>query len=195
MSVPEIALIAIGLSMDAFAVSITLGLSITSDTPVKKQKLVLFLIPGLYFGFFQALMPFIGYSVGALFARNIQDLDHWIAFALLGVIGGKMIKESFSKEEKKLNENPFQIVKMLLLAIATSIDALVVGITLSFFNVNIFLAILIIGLTTFCISSVGVKIGNIFGTRFKSKAEFFGGAVLIMLGVKVLIEHLFFISH
>ena len=196
MGVLEIALIAIGLSMDAFAISIMLGLSITSDTPVKNQKLVFFLIPGLYFGFFQALMPFIGYSAGTVFAQNIQDLDHWIAFALLGFIGGKMIKDSFSKEEEtKLNGNPFQFFKMLLLAIATSIDALAVGITLSFFQLNIFIAILIIGLTTFCISSVGVRVGNIFGSRFKSKAEFFGGAVLIMLGLKILIEHLFFISH
>ena len=192
MGVLEIALIAIGLSMDAFAVSVTLGLSIASENPVKKTKVVHFLIPGLYFGFFQALMPFIGFSVGALLARNIQDFDHWIAFVLLGFIGGKMIKDSFSKEEKKLNENPFKCLKMLLLAIATSIDALVVGIAFSFFHMNIFPAIFIIGLTTLCISSIGVIIGNIFGTRFKSKAEFLGGAVLIMLGFKILFEHLFF---
>jgi len=184
MGLPEIVIIAIGLSMDAFAVSITLGLS------ARKPKLKEFLMPGLYFGFFQALMPLIGYFAGINFANKIQNSDHWAAFILLGVIGGKMIKDGFSKKEDKVNENPYIAGTMLLLAIATSIDALAVGITFAFFKVNIFSAIIIIGLTTFCISIGGVKIGNIFGTKFKSKAEFIGGAVLVILGIKILIEHL-----
>jgi len=185
MGVLEIILIAIGLSMDAFAVSITLGLS------VEKPKIKEVLIPGIYFGFFQALMPLIGYFSGISFSEKIQNFDHWIAFVLLGFIGGKMIVESFSKEEKKINENLFLFTKMLLLAIATSIDALAVGVAFSFFDVSIFKSILIIGLITFCISIGGVKVGNLFGAKFKSKAEFFGGAVLILLGLKILIEHLF----
>jgi putative Mn2+ efflux pump MntP len=186
MSLLEIILIAISLSMDAFAVSVTLGLS------VKKPTTKEFLIPGIYFGVFQALMPLVGYFTGISFAGKIQSFDHWIAFALLGIIGGKMIWESFSKEEKKVNANPFLFTKMLLLAIATSIDALAVGITFSFFEINIFRAILIIGLTTFCISTCGVKIGNLFGTKYRSKAEFIGGAVLVVLGIKILVEHLWF---
>jgi len=185
MSFTEIILIAIGLSMDAFAVSITLGLS------VSRLKTKEYLIPGIYFGFFQALMPFIGYYTGALFSDKIQNLEHWIAFVLLGFIGGKMIKESFSKDEEINSENPFGIVKMLLLAIATSIDALAVGITFAFFKINIYTAIIIIGLTTFVISIGGVIAGNIFGAKYKSKAEFFGGVVLVLLGLKILIEHLF----
>jgi len=187
MSLLEIILIAIGLSMDAFAVSITLGLS------VKKPMLKDMLIPGLFFGFFQALMPAIGYFAGFYFVDKIQAFDHWIAFALLGIIGGKMIKESFSKTEKteESNENPFKFTKMLVLAIATSIDALAVGITFAIFKVNIIMAVIIIGFTTFIISIGGVKIGSIFGTKFKSKAEFLGGVVLIGLGIKIVLEHLF----
>ncbi|MDR0502432.1 MAG: manganese efflux pump MntP family protein [Treponema sp.] len=182
----EIALIAIGLSMDAFAVSITLGLS------VKKPTLKEYLIPGLYFGFFQALMPLAGFFAGTLFAEKIQHLDHWIAFILLSVIGAMMIKDSLSKDEKKHDENIFKFINMLLLAIATSIDALAVGVTFAFFRINIFSAIAVIGLTTFFISIGGVKIGNIFGAKFKSKAELLGGIVLVVLGVKILIEHIFF---
>jgi len=185
----EILVIAIGLSMDAFAVSITLGLS------VKKPTIIEVLTPGLYFGFFQAFMPLAGFFAGTYFARNIQFLDHWVAFILLGCIGGNMIKDSFSREEEKAAENPFQFMKMLLLAIATSIDALAVGITFSFFKLNIFTAILITGLTTFCISTAGVRVGALFGTRFKSKAEFAGGAVLVLLGLKILIEHLLFATN
>jgi len=184
MGLLEIILIAIGLSMDAFAVSITLGLS------VKNPKLKEFLVPGIYFGFFQAIMPLVGYLGGINFANQIQDLDHWVAFILLGFIGGKMIKDSFSKKEEKVKEKPFLCSTMLLLAIATSIDALAVGITFAFFEINIFRAIILIGLTTFCISVGGVKIGNIFGIKFKSKAEFIGGIVLVILGLKILIEHL-----
>jgi len=169
--------------MDAFAVSITLGLS------AKNPKIIEILIPGIYFGFFQALMPLIGYFGGTYFARYVQSLEHWVAFVLLGFIGGKMIKDSFSKDEEKTDTHPFQFMKMLLLAIATSIDALAVGVTFAFFKLNIFTAILIIGLTTFCISTAGVKTGIIFGTKFKSKAEFVGGAILVLIGVKILIEH------
>jgi putative Mn2+ efflux pump MntP len=186
MSFWEIIVIAIGLSMDAFAVSVTLGLS------VRKPKFIEIFIPGFYFGFFQALMPFAGYFAGTYFAKNIQFLDHWAAFGLLGFIGGKMIKDSFSKEEEKPDEAPFKFIKMLLLAIATSIDALAVGITFAFFELNIFTAVLITGLTTFFISTAGVKAGNLFGAKLKSRAEFTGGAVLVMLGLKILIEHLFF---
>jgi putative Mn2+ efflux pump MntP len=171
--------------MDAFAVSITLGLS------VKKPKTKELLIPALYFGLFQALMPLIGYFAGINFANKIQSVDHWVAFVLLGFIGGKMIKDSFSKDENKVKEKPFQFSTMLLLAVSTSIDALAVGITFAFFEINIFMAIIIIGLTTFCISTGGVKIGNIFGAKYKSKAEFIGGAILVILGLKILIEHLF----
>ena len=184
MDLLEIIIIAIGLSMDAFAVSITLGLS------VEKLKIKEVLIPGIYFGFFQALMPFIGYFSGIHFANKIQEFDHWVAFVLLGFIGGKMLKDSFSKDEAKVNKNPFLFKTMLLLAIATSIDALAVGITFAFFEINIFRAIIIIGLSTFCISVIGVRIGNAFGAKFKSKAEFFGGIILVVLGLKILIEHL-----
>jgi len=184
MGLIEIILIAIGLSMDAFAVSVTLGLS------VKKPKIKEIIIPGIYFGFFQALMPLIGYFTGISFVGKIQNLAHWLAFVLLGLIGGKMIVESFSKKEKQVNENQFQFMKMLLLAVATSIDALAVGVTFSFFDVKIFNAIIIIGLITFGISIGGVKVGNLFGMKYRSKAEFFGGAVLILLGLKILIEHL-----
>ena len=182
MSLLEIMLIAVGLSMDAFAVSVTLGLSVQKPKPIE------YLIPGIYFGFFQALMPFIGYFAGTYFAGKIQHLDFWIAFALLGFIGGKMIKDSFAKDEETAPS--FNFVKMLVLAVATSIDALAVGITFAFFAINIFIAVLIIGFTTFCLSIAGVKIGNLFGARFKSKAECAGGIVLVLLGVKILIEGL-----
>jgi len=180
----EIILIAISLSMDAFAVSITLGLS------VKKPTLKEYLIPGTYFGFFQALMPLTGYFAGTFFAEKVESFAPWIAFGLLGVIGGKMALESFSKDEDDARENKFHFVNMLLLAIATSIDALAVGVTFAFFKINILAAIAIIGFATFCISTGGVKIGNVFGTKFKSKAELLGGVVLVALGVKILIEHL-----
>ena len=186
MSLLEILLIAFGLSMDAFAVSITLGLSV--NRPTTKE----ILLPGIFFGFFQALMPIIGYFAGIYFASRIQEFDHWIAFALLGIIGGKMIKESLSKDERKPNENSFLLIKMLVLAIATSIDALAIGVTFAFLNVHIFKAVIIIGFITFFISMCGVKIGNIFGAKFKSKAEFMGGAVLVLLGVRIVLEHLFF---
>jgi len=184
MKLLEIVLIAVGLSMDAFAVSITLGLS------VKKPKTREILVPGVFFGFFQALMPITGYFAGFYFASKVEEFGPWIAFILLGIIGGNMIRESLSKKEDNLNEDYFQFLKMLVLAIATSIDALAVGVTFAFFKINIFKAAIIIGLITFFLSMVGVKIGNIFGTKYKSKAEFTGGAVLVLLGIKIVIEHL-----
>jgi putative Mn2+ efflux pump MntP len=183
----EIVLIAMGLAMDAFAVSVTLGLS------KKNPKLKEIIIPGIYFGFFQALMPTIGYFVGIYFANKIQDFDHWIAFVLLGFIGGKMIKDSFSKEtDEKTGGYSFKFMKMLVLSVATSIDALAIGITFAFLKVNIIKAALITGIITFFISICGVKIGNIFGTKFKSKAELIGGLILIIIGIKIIIEHIFF---
>jgi putative Mn2+ efflux pump MntP len=189
MGILEIVLIAVALAMDAFAVSITLGLSVTK--PGAKELI----IPGIYFGFFQALMPAIGYFSGSYFAHRIQNFDHWIAFALLGFIGGKMIKDSFSKgkDEEKQEEYVFKFSKMLVLSIATSIDALAVGITFALFEVNIFRAASITGIITLFISLCGVKIGNVFGSRFRSKAEFIGGAVLVLIGMKIVIEHVLFI--
>ncbi|MDR2790485.1 MAG: manganese efflux pump MntP family protein [Campylobacteraceae bacterium] len=186
MGLLEIVFIAVGLAMDAFAVTIVLGLSAKSTRHV--------IVPSLYFGFFQAFMPLIGYFGGVSFAAQIQDLDHWIAFILLVIIGSIMIKGSFSKEKTEpcSGENSFGHVKLLLLAVATSIDALVVGMTFAFFEVNIFKATLIIGAITFFISICGMKTGKKFGTKLKSKAEFTGGIILIAIGIKILIEHLFF---
>jgi putative Mn2+ efflux pump MntP len=188
MGLLEIVFIAIGLAMDAFAVSITLGLSVEKPSP----KAIL--IPGVYFGFFQFLMPGIGYFAAFFFVNKFEHLDHWIAFALLGLIGGKMIKDSFSKngEAEKEGGNPFGFVKMLGLSIATSIDALAVGTTFALFKVPIYRAIFITGVVTFFIAMAGVLIGNAFGTRFRSQAEFAGGAALIIIGIKTVIEHLFF---
>ncbi|MCL2178716.1 MAG: manganese efflux pump MntP family protein [Proteobacteria bacterium] len=188
MSLLEIILVAISLSMDAFAVSIMLGLS------TKKLALKEILAPGLFFGFFQALMPLIGYFAGIYFVDKIQTIAHWLAFALLVLIGGKMIKESLSKSnvEGEEDKNSFQFLRLLGLAIATSIDALAIGITFAFLKVNVALAATITGLITFAISTCGLKLGHIFGIKFKSKAEFIGGCVLIILGVKILTEHLFF---
>ena len=183
MGLFEIVVIAIGLSLDAFAISISLGLLVTKSKPIQ------YFIPGIYFGFFQAIMPYIGFRTGTLFADRVQTFEHWVAFVLLAVIGGKMIYDSFSKDTEKTDETPFGWIKMMLLALATSIDALAVGVTFAFFPINIYLAIIIIGVTTFFISFVGVKIGNMFGAKYKSKAEFIGGAVLVLLGIKILVEH------
>lgn len=185
MSVIELLVLALGLSMDAFAVSICKGLS------VPKLQAKHCLICGVYFGGFQALMPLIGWALGIRFQSMITNIDHWIAFALLAVIGANMIKESFSKEEE-CPDASFGFKTMLTLAVATSIDALAVGVTFAFLDVSIVPAVLLIGVTTFVCSAVGVKIGNVFGNRFQSKAEFLGGLVLIAIGLKILIEHLFF---
>ena len=185
MSVIELLVLALGLSMDAFAVSICKGLS------VPKLQAKHCLICGVYFGGFQALMPLIGWALGIRFQSMITNIDHWIAFVLLAVIGANMIKESFSKEEE-CPDASFGFKTMLTLAVATSIDALAVGVTFAFLNVSIVPAVLLIGATTFVCSAVGVKIGNVFGNRFESKAEFLSGLVLIAIGLKILIEHLFF---
>ena len=171
--------------MDAFAVSICKGLS------VPKLQAKHCLICGIYFGGFQALMPLLGWLLGIRFQSLITNIDHWIAFVLLAVIGANMMKESFSKEEE-CPDASFGFKTMLTLAVATSIDALAVGVTFAFLDVNIVPAVLLIGATTFVCSAVGVKIGNVFGNRFQSKAEFLGGLVLIAIGLKILIEHLFF---
>ena len=182
MSFIELLLLAVGLSMDAFAVSICKGLSVGR---LKPRHCV---TAGAYFGGFQALMPLLGWLLGRQFEGLIKSVDHWIAFGLLGIIGANMIRESFGKDEN-LNDS-FSVKAMLPLAIATSIDALAVGVTFAFLDVNIILSVSLIGATTFAISAAGVKIGNVFGTKFKSKAELLGGAILVLLGVKILIEHL-----
>ncbi|MBE7012182.1 MAG: manganese efflux pump [Ruminococcaceae bacterium] len=183
MEIWELFLIAVGLSMDAFAVSVCKGLSL------KKIKAKHTLIAGLYFGGFQAMMPLIGYFAGRYFERFITNIDHWVVFVLLGLIGGNMIKEALGKEEE-LNCD-FNVRAMLPLAIATSIDALAVGITFAILpDVNIFAAVSFIGVITLVLSAVGIYIGNIFGLRYKSKAELLGGIVLIGIGLKILLEHL-----
>jgi len=187
MSIWELFIIAVGLSMDAFAVAICKGLS------VKKAEIRHCVIVGLYFGGFQALMPLIGYLLGANFQALITKYDHWIAFILLGFIGGNMIKESFDKDDDELPPS-FTFRAMLPLAVATSIDALAVGVTFAFLQVNILWAVVLIGLTTFAFSWAGVKVGNIFGAKFKARAEMFGGIVLILMGIKILLEHLGFLG-
>ena len=183
MSLLELFAIAVGLSMDAFAVAICKGLS------VEKAEIKHCLITGLYFGGFQALMPLIGFFLGEKFQALITRYDHWIAFVLLALIGGNMIKESLDKEQDALPPS-FDFRAMLPLAVATSIDALAVGVTFAFLQVNILWAVALIGVTTFAFSWAGVKVGNLFGAKFKSRAEFFGGAVLILMGIKILLEHL-----
>lgn len=178
----ELLLIAVGLSMDAFAVSVCKGLS------VKKVGVKHAALAGLYFGGFQFLMPVIGYLLGFRFESVIENIDHWVAFVLLAFIGGNMIKESFGKAEE-LNDD-FGVKTMLLMAIATSIDALAVGITFAFLEVQILPAAGLIGVTTFLLSFVGIYIGNAFGTRYKSKAELAGGIILVVIGVKILLQHL-----
>ena len=183
MGIIELIVLSVGLAMDAFAVAVCKGLSMS------KMKWKNACIIGIYFGLFQAIMPFIGYILGISFQDKICSIDHWIAFILLGVIGLNMIKEAISKENEKQNDS-IKFKDMLILAIATSIDALAVGITFAFLNVNIWVAISLIGIITFAISIAGVKIGNIFGDRYEKKAEFAGGLILILLGIKILLEHL-----
>lgn len=183
MGLLELFILAVGLSMDAFAVSVCKGLAMPKIS-VKKAVIV-----GIWFGGFQALMPALGYLLGSQFKDSITAVDHWIAFILLGIIGGNMIREACSGECEKEN-NSLDIKTMFLLAVATSIDALAVGITFAFLKVNIVAAVSFIGATTFIISAAGVKIGNIFGTKYKAKAELAGGVILILLGLKILLEHL-----
>lgn len=183
MSILEILLLGIGLSMDAFAVSICKGLS------AKRLQTRHYLIIGAWFGGFQALMPTIGFFLGSTFEQYITAFDHWVAFVLLSAIGAGMIKESLSKEESNGNDS-FSFKTMLLLALATSIDALAVGITFAFLVERIVPAVCLIGVITFLFSAAGVKLGNVFGTKYKSKAEFAGGVILILLGTKILLDHL-----
>lgn len=182
MHLSELIIIAIGVSMDAFAVSICKGLSVRSLQPKHAC------LTALWFGGFQALMPLIGYYLGVSFADFVSSVDHWIAFVLLGIIGGNMIKESFSKDECDYSPD-FSFKTMLSLAVATSIDALAIGVSFAFLRVNIWTSVLIIGLTTGAFSAVGVCIGKFFGCRYKSKAEFTGGFILVAMGLKILLEH------
>ena len=189
MGIIEMLMLAIGLSMDAFAVSICKGLCMKKAT-LKSQA-----ICGAWFGGFQGLMPLIGFFLGTLFAEAIQAFDHWVAFVLLGIIGVNMLKEAFSKETVDScdvsGEADLSVKTMFVMAVATSIDALAVGISLAMAgNVNIWLAVALIGVTTFVLSAVGVKVGNVFGSRYEKKAQFCGGAILILLGLKILLEHL-----
>lgn len=189
MTIFELLVLAVGLSMDAFAVSVCKGLS------VKKAGIKEMCCAGAWFGGFQALMPAIGFLLGSTFSRFITNFDHWIAVVLLAFIGVNMLREAFSKEEENEiqsdGKSPMNAKEMFLMAVATSIDALAVGITFALLpNVNIFAAVSFIGVTTFLFSAGGIKIGNAFGTRFKSKAEIAGGLILIGIGLKILIEHL-----
>jgi putative Mn2+ efflux pump MntP len=179
----ELVLIGIGLSMDAFAISIALGLS------VPRAGIREIAMPGIYFGGFQALMPAVGYYAGTRFVDRIKFLDHWIALFALGIIGINMIRESFSKEASV--QYSYNWGKMLVLAFATSIDAFVVGVTLAFLAVGIFRAAFVIGFVTLLICMAGVVIGRLFGARYQRKAEFFGGLVLVALGLKIFVEHVF----
>ncbi len=177
----------IGLSMDAFAVSVCKGLG------MKKANAKGMILCGIWFGGFQALMPLIGYLLGSLFATAIEAVDHWIAFGLLVLIGLNMLKEAFEEKECCDCENnaDFSFKTMLTMAVATSIDALAVGISLAMAgNVNIWLAVCLIGVTTFILSAIGVKIGSVFGDKFEKKAQIAGGVILILLGLKILLEHL-----
>lgn len=179
----EILVLGIGLSMDAFAVSVCKGLA------VRRADLKTSLVCGVWFGAFQALMPLIGYFLGRMFADAIAAVDHWVAFFLLALVGGNMIKEALSGEEESATPD-LSTKAMLPLAVATSIDALAVGISLAMTEAPIFTSVIVIGITTFALSALGVTIGGIFGNKFQKKAEIFGGAVLILLGCKILLESL-----
>lgn len=188
MGIAELFILAVGLSMDAFAVSVCKGLA------MKKCSFRNAAVCGAWFGGFQALMPLIGYLLGYQFKDYITSVDHWIAFVLLGIIGANMIKESLSQEEECTDES-LDVKTMFLMAVATSIDALAVGITFAFLpNTNVVAAVSFIGIITFTLSTAGAKLGNVFGAKYKYKAEFAGGAILILLGVKILLEHLGFLG-
>lgn len=185
MTLTELLIIAIGLSMDAFAVSIGKGLSLRS------VRLRHYLLAGLWFGGFQALMPLVGYACGVSFAEAVASIDHWIAFVLLAIIGGKMVRDALSGEEES-SDADFSVHTMFLLAVATSIDALAVGVSFAFLHVDLTRSVITIGLTTALFSAAGVQIGHLFGNRWRSHAELLGGVVLISMGLKILVEHLFF---
>lgn len=186
MGALELFVIAVGVAMDAFAVAVCKGLSVSR---VRPKHIAL---TGLWFGGFQALMPLLGFFLGTAFADFVSDIDHWMAFILLAFIGLNMIRESFSKEEDDSSPD-FSVRTMFVMAVATSIDALAVGVSFAFLDVDIWTAVLLIGLITAILSSAGVVIGNLFGSRFKSKAEFAGGLILVVMGLKILFEHLFFL--
>ena len=183
MGFVELLIIAIGLAMDAFAVSIGKGLSVRSICPRHALSV------GLWFGGFQALMPLVGFLVGISFASLVTDIDHWIAFLLLAIIGFNMIREAMHGDNEEDPKPDFSFMNMLTLAIATSIDALAVGVSFAFLGVNIWWAIAVIGVVTMLLSMLGLKVGNIFGCKYKSKAEIAGGIILILIGLKILIEH------
>ena len=185
MGVIELFILAVGLSMDAFAVSVCKGLA------MKKAPAKAMVVCGAWFGGFQALMPLIGYYLGTLFIDAISAIDHWIAFALLALIGINMLREALGKDGEEEADADLSVKTMFIMAVATSIDALAVGISLAMAGVsNIFLAVLLIGLTTFVLSAMGVKVGSVFGSKYEKKAEIVGGIILILLGVKILLEHL-----
>ena len=190
MGILELLIIAIGVSMDAFAVSVCKGLACKAKS--KKTALLC----GAWFGLFQMLMPLVGYLIGSVFASYIEDFDHWIAFVLLLFIGGKMIKDAFSKElpleECDEKSDDLSASKMVILAIATSIDALAIGVTFAMVETNMFIAIPAIGICTFALYFLGAIIGKKFGEKHRKKATFFGGLILVLMGIKILIEHLFF---
>lgn len=178
-------LLGLGLSMDAFAVSVCKGLA------VGKVRWKHLLSAGLWFGGFQALMPLIGYYLGSFFRTYIEKADHWIAFMLLALIGANMIREAFSGEESKPADASFGVRVMLVMAVATSIDALAAGIAIAMEeDANVFVSVACVGVTTFLFSAAGVKIGSVFGEKYKSRAELAGGVILILLGLKILLEHL-----
>lgn len=188
MGFVELFLIGVGLSMDAFAVSICKGLG------MKRLNMKQALVIGLFFGVFQALMPLIGWALGTQLADFITPIDHWIAFVLLALIGGKMLFDAFRGDDEGEAGEPkdtrLDLKELLMLAIATSIDALAVGITFAFLGVNIVWAIAVIGVTTFVLSVVGVAVGHVFGARYEKGATIAGGIVLILIGCKILLEHL-----
>ncbi len=186
MTLVELFLIAVGLSMDAFAVAVCKGLSMPKLN--KKHAVII----GLYFGGFQGLMPLIGYYLGSHFKDAIVSIDHWIAFILLAIIGGNMVKEALSTGDEEELDPSVDVKSMTLLAVATSIDALAVGVTFAFLQVQIMAAVSFIGSITFILSIIGVCVGHHFGMKYKSKAELAGGVILILMGAKILIEHLFF---
>lgn len=184
MTLLELLIIAVGLAMDAFAVSICKGLSVQKILPRHSWSV------GLWFGGFQALMPLLGYLLGSNFAAEVAGVDHWIAFGLLLLIGGNMIREAV--EAREVEPNPdFSPYTMFLLAVATSIDALAVGVTFAFLKVAMWQAVALIGITTMLLSMVGLRVGNLFGNRYKEKAEWLGGVILILIGGRILIDHLF----
>ncbi|MCD7873337.1 MAG: manganese efflux pump MntP family protein [Clostridiales bacterium] len=188
MGFVEILLIGIGLSMDAFAVSVCKGLK------MKKLNLKETAIISIFFGGFQALMPLIGWLLGKQFEKYIINIDHWVAFVLLAFIGGKMIFDSFNDNDNKTDNDVLNIRELFLMAVATSIDALAVGITFAFLQTDILSSVLIIGLSTFALSAAGVYIGFKFGSKYKNKAELSGGIILVIIGVKILLEHLGILS-